>query len=107
MPLDDARAVFRLAADLIAAAGHQPVNPFDIAPHHRCVCPSPNGNEGAAGGHVWGCYLRGDLAALLDCDAILMLPGWEHSHGARLELAVAAAVGLRVLWDHFMTEVSP
>jgi hypothetical protein len=27
-----------------------------------------------------------------------MLPGWEASHGARLELTVASAVGLKVLW---------
>jgi hypothetical protein len=28
-----------------------------------------------------------------------MLPGWESSHGARLELTVASAVGLRVWWS--------
>jgi hypothetical protein len=103
LPLDAARAAFADAADRLAAEGHVPVNPFDVPPHPACDCPIPfeeaMGAVGAGGGHQWGCYLRGDLAALLDCDAILMLPGWESSHGARLELTVASAVGLRVWWS--------
>lgn len=41
----------------------------------------------------------GDLRALpsmLGCPEIHLLPGWEASVGARLELSVAAAVGMRV-----------
>jgi hypothetical protein len=39
-------------------------------------------------------YLRNDLRALLDCDAIALLPGWEQSIGARCEVAVAITLGL-------------
>lgn len=91
LPPGKARAVFREAAASLAAQGHETVNPFDVSPHANCKCAQVNGK------HEWACCLRGDLAALLDCDAIFMLPGWESSHGARLELTVAAAVGLRVL----------
>lgn len=99
LPLDMARQQFADACGELAEQGHRPLNPFDVPPHAGCRCPSPNGHDGAGSGHEWGCYLRGDLAALLNCDAILMLPGWERSHGARLELSVASAVGLRVLWS--------
>jgi hypothetical protein len=99
LPLDVARERFAVAADELAVLGHEPVNPWDVPPHHTCACLGTTSDDGAGGGHAWGCYLRGDLAALLDCDAILMLPGWESSHGARLELTVASAVGLRVWWS--------
>ena len=42
------------------------------------------------------CYMRTDPRALLDCDVIHLLPGWERSKGAGVELAVAQACGLRV-----------
>lgn len=53
--------------------------------------------------HSWACYLKHDLIAMLrDCDTILMLDGWQDSHGARLEMSTAAAVGMRILFqDNF------
>jgi len=30
-------------------------------------------------------YIRGDLEMVAACDAVVMLPGWEQSNGARLE----------------------
>lgn len=38
-------------------------------------------------------YLTHDIAALLDCDGISMLDGWENSAGARIEHDVAIATG--------------
>lgn len=40
-------------------------------------------------------YLRAGLKALLDCDAIVLLDGWENSRGARIEAKVAAALRMR------------
>lgn len=39
-----------------------------------------------------------DLAILLTCDAIYLLPGWGASKGARAERALADALGLKVLY---------
>jgi len=36
-------------------------------------------------GWQWVDYMNCDLAMLRDCDAMIMLPGWEHSKGARIE----------------------
>jgi len=45
----------------------------------------------------WEGYMRKDLAALLTCTHIVMLPGWEQSRGAQLEKQVADAVGMPTL----------
>jgi len=47
-----------------------------------------------AGTQPWSHYMRQDIRALVDCDAIVLLPGWETSRGATLELTVARALGL-------------
>ena len=40
-------------------------------------------------------YLRCDVGMLAKCDAIALLPGWEKSKGATLEVFIAAEMGLR------------
>jgi hypothetical protein len=39
-------------------------------------------------------YLRKDFAEVLESDALALLPGWEESAGATLEVAIADALGL-------------
>lgn len=47
-------------------------------------------------GRPFDWYLRRDLKALVECDAIALLPGWQDSRGASLEHHVAVALGLQV-----------
>lgn len=39
-------------------------------------------------------YMRRDLPLLCSCNAIALLPGWEHSKGCQNEVAVAEMCGL-------------
>ncbi len=41
-------------------------------------------------------YLRADMILLAQCQAVVMLPGWENSHGAKLEYLMAREIGLLV-----------
>jgi hypothetical protein len=41
-------------------------------------------------------YMAADLAMLLNCDAVVMLPDWEDSAGARAEWAVAKSVAREI-----------
>jgi hypothetical protein len=95
---DNFEKVFALAQKNMQYLGHEVVNPTDIAPHnHGGECPK---SYVAAKGHSAACYLRTDLKALLDCDAVFMMNGWENSIGARLEFSVAAHCGLYVYYDY-------
>lgn len=44
-------------------------------------------------------YLRVGALWLERCDAILMLPNWERSDGARCEHELACSLGLRIYYD--------
>lgn len=45
----------------------------------------------------WEQHLRHDLTAMLACEVVVVLPGWEASRGASLEVDVAHAIGMPVL----------
>ena len=42
--------------------------------------------------------MRTDIKALCDCDSIILLPGWEKSNGAHLELHIAHRIGLEIAY---------
>jgi predicted anti-sigma-YlaC factor YlaD len=90
------KEVFESAAKYLRFLHFDVVNPVEVPPHeHEGECPPSYTQNGV---HSAACYLRGDLKALLDCDAILMLSGWENSVGARLEHSVAAHCGLKIYY---------
>ncbi|AFG37652.1 DUF4406 domain-containing protein [Spirochaeta africana] len=70
---------FSAAAEKLTAAGHTPINPHELQHDHD---------------KSWESYMRVDIKALMDADAVLLLDGWNHSNGAHLENAIARAVGI-------------
>lgn len=76
------KPAFYAAAALLGEAGHIPVNPAE-------VCAQLGATE-------WTDCMRADIKALCDCDAIALLPGWEMSQGAQLELHIAHRLGLAI-----------
>lgn len=89
---------FTDATATVEALGYEPINPFTVTPTpHDGDCP-PGYGPGEDGEHTSSaCFMRADLRALLDCDAIYMLPGWRESRGATTEHTVAVACGIPVL----------
>jgi hypothetical protein len=43
--------------------------------------------------------MRYDIRALTFCDSIYMMKGWEESKGANIELKVAKAIGLKIIYE--------
>lgn len=74
--------LFHAEAKRLRATGHDVVNPAEI-------------NVDPAKG--WEDCMRADISALVTCEAIAMLPGWQLSRGATLEHHIATALGLRVI----------
>lgn len=72
-------AFHRAAADL-RAAGYDAVNPAEI-------------NADPTAG--WNECMRADIAQLVTCHAIALLPGWERSRGATIEARLAADLGMK------------
>ena len=73
---------FNKTAEVLRALGYMVVNPAEI-------------NQDTA--LTWKECLREDLRELLECDAIVMLDGWEDSNGAHLEMYIAHRVGIKVI----------
>lgn len=44
-------------------------------------------------------HMRRDIYMLMHCDAIYMMKGWTHSKGCQVELEVATAIGLPVMFE--------
>ncbi len=57
---------------------------------------NPAENDGGSAGKPWDFYMRLALRQLIECDEIVLLPGWRASKGARLEWTVANALGMRI-----------
>ena len=73
--------LFNRTAASLRAEGFNVINPAE---------------HGIVEGAEWADYLRFDLAKIAGCESIALLPGWEASKGARLEVHVAQALGMSV-----------
>ena len=93
------RAAFDEAAALIEARGDRPLVPHDVGVReHAGPCPAVYDTPAAQGDHDGGCYLRADLAFMVHCDSLYVLPGWSRSRGAQIEVLLARL--LRIPIEH-------
>lgn len=97
---------FRAAATRLRAQGHKVFNPAerDIERHGGIDISKGNANgDQSQAVEEHGFCLRTALAEdtawiCHHADAIAMLPGWEHSKGARAEHALALALGHEIIY---------
>ena len=86
LPYEEARSVFMKAENAIRSrygASVDIINPIRLAPKNTS----------------WSDAMRTCLAAMMDCNYIHMLPGYEKSDGARLEYTIAVKLGFGVCND--------
>lgn len=119
------RAAFALFADAARGRGWIAVNPHEVDHSHDGECTgaevprvvthamiseefqgSSEALQAAADEmHKYGCYMRADLKAMLQCDAAIFLPGWARSAGASVERQVAQICGMTIIEHYEMHEV--
>lgn len=66
------------------------------ARHMDVLSPHELDTDLAPGTMTWEWYLKRDIKAMMDCDAIILMSNWEESRGARVELTVADKVKMFV-----------
>ncbi|CAM3173322.1 DUF4406 domain-containing protein [Pseudomonas fluorescens] len=76
---------FNAVADQLRAQGYEVENPAD---------------HGIVEGAQWADYMAYDLTRLGLCGMIALLPDWEKSQGARLEVLIAERLGMTVVNAH-------
>ena len=72
---------FHAAAAALRAQGHHVENPAEINAAHKAQ---------------WLDCMRMDIARLVTCDAVYLLPGWEKSRGAKVEHGLALGLGFQI-----------
>ena len=82
--IEEVEASCIYASGVIQAKGHTPVSPLDVSPDSDATYAEHMGN---------------DIEALLNCDAVLFLPGYQKSKGCRLEYEVAVIYGKEMYFD--------
>lgn len=76
---------FERARAMLERNGEEAVIPHDVVP--------PGMDDSTERGEI----MRRCLTALLGCDAVYALRGWQASEGARQEVAVAGMAGIPVV----------
>lgn len=78
--------LFDHVTDRLVQAGYQVENPVTNEGDPHRPDPTP-----------WQWYVRAGLKQLLRCDGVAVLPHWEASRGARLEVDVAHGLNMPVM----------
>ena len=76
------RPAFDEAAETLRKQGYAVFSPSEVGSRDQIMSRS------------W--YMRKDIEALLQSDAVMMLPDWEQSEGAKLEFEIAKQLELRI-----------
>ena len=78
--IEDSKHQFSIASRYLISEGYDVVNPFNL--------------ETAL---LYSLQMKIDIKALLECDAIYMLGGWQFSKGAKAEHDVAEICGMKIM----------
>lgn len=72
---------FHATAAKLRDAGYEVVNPAEVNPDSSLS---------------WQQCLREDIKHLCDCEALALMPGWQNSQGAHLEMHIAHRLGIKI-----------
>lgn len=88
LPEDDVHAKFQRAEDIYSALNFDVFNPFS-------AIREENLHEAS-----WQTIMKHCIAALLGCDALVLLHDWKQSQGACMERDIALKLSIPVYYPH-------
>src|SRR5215469_16538110 len=78
------RSKFRNAEIAVTVLGYEPINPVEMDHDHD---------------KTWLSYMREALTQFMVCDLLYVLPDWEDSRGARIEVQLAKDLGIPIIFE--------
>lgn len=89
---------FDMVSERLRAAGHAVISPADLTRQtwlDRGICFDPSMPPEQHEPTDYALYMRNDIQAVMDVDALVLLDGWEKSRGASMEVAIGHMFGKR------------
>lgn len=83
LPIEETQEKFSIEAMNIMRQGHTPVNPMELEHNHD---------------KIWESYMKECIAALVTCDAILIMPCSFDSPGAMIERRIAKDLNMQIIY---------
>lgn len=80
------KANFRKAEIAVTVLGYEPINPVELPHDHD---------------RTWLSYMREAMIAMLKCDVLYVLPDWDQSRGAGIEVELAKSLGIPVIFAKY------
>jgi hypothetical protein len=87
------KEAFSIMTDYVQSLGYEVINPraLDIP-------------EGTREEDIWKVMMRLSLQGLLESNSVVVLPGWEHSYGANMEVDIADELDMPI-FDSTFTKI--
>jgi hypothetical protein len=82
LPRNEVVSKFEKGEQMVKSMNLHPVNPINLVPEDA----------------HWADAMRICIKALIDCDAVLLLPDHENSRGSAMELMIAKNTGMNI-WN--------
>ena len=80
--------------EVLKKLGHEPLNPARRTP--ECTWESA-ARDVLENSESWESCIRRDVETMIDADSICLMPRWNQSRGACLELVLAISMGYTVI----------
>lgn len=87
------REAFKFFEETLVSIGFNVVNPHNLHTTEEIKT------------FTWDQFMKSDIKALMDCDVVAVLPGWQNSKGANIEVKLAKDVLIPIVDAETLKEI--